>query len=84
MKKKQINLKCKLPKFEFEEILSIQDASQKAGWEVTAFNLPEAWQFTQGEGVKIAVIDSGCQLTHPDLIDNLLPGKNFVNPNDSP
>lgn len=83
-KHKQPNIKCKLPKYEVEEVLSIQDASQKAGWEVTAFNLPEAWQFSQGEGVKIAVIDTGCDLDHPDLVNNLLPGKNFVKTGEPP
>lgn len=84
VKKKQVNLKCKLPKFEFEEVLSLQDASQKSGWEITAFNLPEAWQFSQGEGVVTAVLDCGVQLDHPDIKNNLLPGKNFVNPKESP
>lgn len=70
--------------FEREEILSIQDASQKVGWEITAFNLPDAWKITQGEGVKVAVLDTGCDLDHPDLVNNLLPGKNFVNPRKDP
>lgn len=57
----------------------MQEVKQNIGWEITAFNLPEAWNFSQGEGVKIAVLDSGCDLDHPDLQANLLPGKNFVN-----
>lgn len=76
--------KCKLLPFEREEVLSIQDAKQKVGWEITAFNLPEAWNFSQGEGVKIAVLDTGCDLDHQDLVDNLLPGRNFVNPGKAP
>lgn len=61
-----------------EDLLTIQDVEQKIGWEITAYNLPETWKTTQGEGVVVAVLDSGCQLDHPDLKDNLLPGKNFV------
>jgi len=71
--------KCKLPPFEVEEVLSLQDARQKVGWNITAFSLPDAWNLTQGEGVTIAVLDTGCDLDHPDLAENLLPGKNFVN-----
>lgn len=70
---------CKLFPFERVDCLSIQDAKQKSGWNITAFDLPKTWQFTQGEGVVIAVLDTGCDLDHPDLKENLLPGKNFVN-----
>jgi major intracellular serine protease len=78
------SVRCKLPPYEVEEILTLEEARQKAGWSITAFNLPAAWATTQGEGVKIAVLDTGCDLDHPDLVENLLPGKNFVNPNKPP
>ena len=71
---------CCLPSFEREDVLSAQATGQQNGWQITAFNLPELWTFTQGQGVKIAVLDSGVDLNHPDLIKNLLPGYNFVNP----
>lgn len=67
-----------------EEVLSIQDVEQKMGWEITSFDLPETWKTTQGEGVKVAVLDTGADLDHDDLVCNLLPGKNFVNKNASP
>ena len=35
---------------------------------------PEAWDITRGNNVKVAVIDCGVDLTHPDLYNNLLPG----------
>jgi len=78
--KNTINL---LP-FKREEVASIQDVQQKAGWEITAFDLPESWKYTQGDGVKVAVLDTGCDLDHPDLVDNLLPGMNFVDRNQPP
>lgn len=83
-KKEKDRYKCKLLPYERIECLSMQDASQKAGWGITAFDLPKAWQYTQGEGVKIAVIDSGCDLDHPDLNDNLLDGINLVKRGTSP
>lgn len=82
--KKDANFDCKLLPFEREDFLSMQEIKQRIGWEITAFNLPSAWQYAQGEGVKIAVIDSGCDLTHTDLENNLLPGRNFVNPKEPP
>lgn len=54
------------------------------GWEIKKFNVDDIWQISQGEGVKVAVIDTGCDLEHEDLKDNLLDGKNFVQRNSSP
>ena len=71
-------IKFKLPKYEIEEILQLS-GDQQMGWSLAAFNVPDVWNITQGEGSKIAVLDSGCDLDHPDLIDNLLPGINFIN-----
>jgi subtilisin family serine protease len=67
-----------------EDCLTLQDVQQKIGWEITAFNLPSTWEKTQGEDVKIAVLDTGCDLSHEDLVENLLPGKNFVSPGKPP
>lgn len=67
-----------------EEVFSIQEAKQKMGWEITSFNLPETWKSTQGEGVVVAVLDTGVDLDHEDLVCNLIPGKNFVNRDASP
>ena len=73
-KNKTLNL---LP-YTREDILNIQELKQKMGWEITAFHLPRTWESTQGEGVTVAVLDTGVDLDHEDLVENLLPGKNFV------
>lgn len=78
---KRFSPTCDLLPYDREDLLSIQDVEQKTGWEITAFHLPEAWEFTRGEGVVVAVLDTGADLDHDDLVENLLPGKNFVNPN---
>jgi len=75
---------CNLLPYDREDLLTIQDVEQKVGWEITAFNLPEAWEFTKGEGVIVAVLDTGADLDHEDLVENLLPGRNFVDPNSPP
>lgn len=51
---------------------------------LAAIGLPQAWQTTQGSpNIKIAVIDSGVDPTHPDLVANLLPGAAFIGSNDT-
>jgi len=84
MAKKEKDYHCKLFPYERIDCLSVQDAKQKAGWNITTFELPKAWQYTQGEDVVIAVLDTGCDLDHPDLKENLLPGINFVEPGKPP
>jgi major intracellular serine protease len=32
----------------------------------------------QGDGIVVAVIDTGCQTDHPDLINNIIGEKNFT------
>lgn len=63
--------------------LSINDP-QFYGWEISKFNIQQAWKHTKGDGVIVAVIDTGCDLNHKDLQENLLDGKNFVRLNDKP
>ncbi|MFK7681602.1 S8 family peptidase (plasmid) [Priestia megaterium] len=43
---------------------------------------PSAWDVTRSNSsIRIAIIDTGVQLNHPDLTSKLLPGYNFVDEN---
>lgn len=78
------NYKCKLFPYTKQDCVSIQEVKQKAGWSITAFDLPKAWEYSQGDGVIIAVLDTGCQMEHEDLKDNLLEGMNIIKPGEPP
>ena len=41
-------------------------------------NIPEIWDETQGEGIKIAVLDTGCQCDHVDLTGSINYKYNIV------
>lgn len=60
------------------------NVAQLYGWEIKKFNIENQWKLSQGEGVKIAVIDTGCDLDHEDLKGNMLQGVNFVEPGKDP
>lgn len=42
-------------------------------------DVDEAWNYTTGEGIKVAVLDVGVDLNHPDLQANLLLGYDAIN-----
>jgi thermitase len=81
---KRSNQECQLLPYTREEVLTIQDVAKQVSWDITAFNLPDAWHYTEGEGVTVAVLDTGADLDHDDLKQNLLPGRNFVTPGAPP
>jgi len=47
-------------------------------------NVLPAWDRTQGAGQVIAVVDTGVDLTHPDLAGNLVQGHDFVDDDNDP
>jgi len=59
-------------------------AAYQAQWAPTAMRLPEAHLFTKGAGVRVAVLDTGVDLSHPALAGKLLPGYDFVDGDSNP
>jgi subtilisin family serine protease len=77
--------KCGLLPFIREDISGLnQSQGQYKGWEIEKFRIDQKWISSQGEGVRVAVIDTGCDLYHEDIKNNLLQGKNFVDPSKDP
>ncbi|HEX3581543.1 MAG TPA: hypothetical protein VH087_07250, partial [Thermoanaerobaculia bacterium] len=53
-------------------------------WGVDAIHARDVWQYTRGEGVNVAVIDTGIDFTHPDLQRAYAGGYNTLSPGDPP
>lgn len=56
-----------------EPVLSfdIMKEEQEIPWGVKRIGAPEVWKEATGQGVKVAVIDTGVDINHPDLKANL-------------
>lgn len=46
--------------------------------------LPQAWDFTTGSNLIIAVIDDGVDYAHPDLAANTVPGRDWIDGDSNP
>ncbi len=52
--------------------------AQDLPWGVDRIDAEWAWTSHTGSGVNVAIIDTGIDKDHPDLIDNIKGGENFV------
>lgn len=50
-------------------------------WHIAMMGAPAAWDVTHGDGIIIAILDSGVDANHPDLTGRLVAGYNFYDGN---
>lgn len=54
------------------------DPSSDKGWAAKIINADKAWDITMGEGIVVAVVDTGVDYNHEDLRDNIWVDTDFV------
>lgn len=68
------------PNYVAEATLTPNDSNFPSQWNLNKIACPAAWDISSGLGtVKIAIIDTGIDLTHPDLFGKVVGGYDFVN-----
>lgn len=56
-----------------------QEATYKNSKHLELINAPKAWEYSMGEGVTIALLDSGVDLDHEDLAENIIGFADMTN-----
>lgn len=76
---------CSLLPFIRKDIYGLTpNHGQFYGWEIKEFKIPDLWSKTKGENVVVAVVDTGCDVNHNDLKDNIVQGMNIIDPKKDP
>lgn len=66
----------------YSPVLTPNDSQYAAQWHLPKISAPSAWDFTTGSSaLKIAVLDTGVNGSHPDLAAKMVPGWNTHNNN---
>ena len=69
----------------FPHLWHLYNTGQTGGKTGADINAPKAWDITTGDpNIIIAVIDSGVDANHPDLINNIVPGYDFFDNDNIP
>jgi subtilisin family serine protease len=66
----------RLPPFKVDKVMLA--TAETIDWGLKLFGIPPLWKETQGEGIKVGVLDTGIALEHPDLQPAILEARDFT------
>lgn len=67
----------RLPPFQLKEA-DLRTLSQSPDWSLGEYKIPSQWKGGDGSGVKVAILDTGVQLDHPDLQNKIVETRDFT------
>ena len=66
----------RLPPFKVDKVMLA--TAETIDWGLKLLGVPPLWKETQGEGIKVGVLDTGIALEHPDLRPAILEARDFT------
>jgi len=61
----------------YEVIFQVTEANEVPPG-VELIQAPAIWKETKGKGITVAILDTGCDSSHPDLREQIIGGRNFT------
>lgn len=81
----EANVKPQAPEARKNAVWAIgSEVEYREQWAPDAIRLADAHLLSQGAGIRVAVLDTGVDPTHPALAGKLLPGRDFVDGDNDP
>jgi subtilisin family serine protease len=63
---------------ELGTVAKAEEVPERINWAQNILGIPSVWRETQGQGVRVAVLDTGIDVDHPDRAAAILDAKDFT------
>ncbi len=68
----------RLPPYHIDRILFDLEEAERTDWGLSLLHVPDHWKATAGENIRVAVLDTGIDATHPDLASAIDATRDFT------